>query len=124
MKKDNLIVDKSFEFALLILDLYKKLKEEKEFDISRQVMRSGTSIGANINEAVAGESKKDFIHKLSISLKESHETVYWLRLIKMSNITEINVDKHLEEAQRLIRILTSIIVTSKKNLKQKARSKA
>lgn len=76
MKKPNLIVDKSFEFALLTIDLFKKLQSEKEFVLSKQLLRSGTSIGANVNEAIAAESKKDFIHKLSISLKEARESEY------------------------------------------------
>ncbi len=116
MKKPNLIVEKSFEFALLIIKLYKELQAEKEFVISNQILRSGTSIGANVNEGLSAESKKDFVHKFSISLKEARETDYWLMLLDQSNLTQINVKFHLEEAQRLIRILSSIIISTKKNM--------
>ena len=116
LKKNNLIVDKSFEFSLLIISLYQKLIGEKEYILSKQLLRSGTSIGANINEATAGCSKKDFIHKLTISHKEAFETQYWLKLLDQSNLTKINVDIHLEEIERLIKILTSIIITARKNL--------
>lgn len=96
MKKDNVIAEKSFEFALKIIQLYKKLQLENEFVISKQVLRSGTSIGANIQEASAAFSKKDFIHKMSIASKEARETKYWLRLINKSNLTNINVDEQLK----------------------------
>lgn len=117
MKKQNLIVDKSFEFSLLIIKLFKSLVEEKEYVISKQLLRSATSIGANVNEAVAGYSKKDFIYKLSLSQKEAFETQYWLKLLKESDLTNINVGIHLKEVGRIIRILTAIIITTKKNMK-------
>lgn len=116
MKKSNLIVEKSFEFALLIIQLYKQLQAEKEFVISNQLLRSGTSIGANVHEGISAESKKDFIHKFSISLKEARETDYWLKLLDQSDLTCIDVKFHLNEAQRLIRILSAIIISSKKNV--------
>jgi four helix bundle protein len=112
MEKENIIVTKSFDFALLIIDLYRKLQSEKEFIISKQILRSGTSIGANIQEATAAFSKKDFVHKMSISSKEARETKYWLSLLKKSDITNIDVDKHLTEIQSLINILTKIVKTS------------
>ena len=87
-KKDNIIVKKSYAFALEVIALYKLLIEKKEFVMSKQILRSGTSIGANIHEAVASESKKDFIHKLSIAVKESRETSYWLNLLKDSNFID------------------------------------
>lgn len=80
-KKENVIVEKSFEFALKIIELYKILQKENEFVISRQVLRSGTSIGANVQEATAGFSKKDFTHKMSLASKEARETRYWLQLL-------------------------------------------
>ena len=83
--KDNIIVKKSYAFALEVITLYKLLIEKKEFVMSKQILRSGTSIGANVHEGVAGESKKDFIHKLAIAVKESKETSYWLNLLKDSN---------------------------------------
>jgi len=80
--KDNIIVSKSYSFALKVIELYKYLvSEKKEYVLSKQLLRCGTSIGANIHEAVASESKKDFIHKLGIALKEARETSYWLRLL-------------------------------------------
>tara|TARA_R110002049_G_scaffold18036_1_gene69397 strand:- start:289 stop:516 length:228 start_codon:yes stop_codon:yes gene_type:complete len=74
--KENVIQNKSFEFALRIIALYKKLQDEREYVLSKQVLRSGTSIGANVEEAIAGQSKKDFLSKISISLKEARETRY------------------------------------------------
>ena len=82
--KENIIVSKSYAFALEIVKLYKTLAEQKEFVLSKQLLRSGTSIGANIHEGIASESKKDFIHKLGIALKEARETSYWLNLLKDS----------------------------------------
>lgn len=76
--KNNIIIKKSYAFALDIVLLYKQLVEQKEFVLSKQLLRSGTSVGANIHEALPSESKRDFIHKLSIALKESRETSYWL----------------------------------------------
>lgn len=89
---------------------------EKEFIISKQILRSGTSIGANIQEATAGFSKKDFVYKMSIASKEARETRYWLQLLNKSNLTETNVDIHLEEVNHLINILTKIVKTSQQNL--------
>lgn len=110
--KKNVIQEKSFEFSLSIIELYKRLKAEKEFVISKQLLKSGTSIGANIEEATAGFSRKDFIAKLSISSKEARETRYWLKLLKFSSLTEQNVDKELSDIEEIIKILTSIIKTS------------
>lgn len=115
MPKDNLIQAKSFDFSLIIIALYKSLVQEKEFVISKQILRSGTSIGANIEEAIAGQSRADFIHKLSISNKEARETKYWLRLLMKSSLTKIDVTKHLKEIEQIINILTSIIKTTKEN---------
>lgn len=114
--KKSIIKIKSFQFSLKIIELYKKLKTEKEFVISKQVLRSGTSIGANIEEALAGQIKKDFTSKMSISSKEARETSYWLRLLKESEITAINVDEHLNDVNELIRMLTAIVKTSQRSL--------
>lgn len=113
--KDNIIVKKSYSFALGIIGLYKTLVEnKKEFVLSKQMLRSGTSIGANINEAVTSESKKDFIHKLSIAVKEVRETGYWLNLLKDSEyITEENFNQLNKDCEELARILNSIILTTK-----------
>lgn len=83
--KENIIQQKSFEFALLIIELYKKLTNSKEFIISKQLLRSGTSIGANIEESIGAQSRNDFISKISISYKEARETEYWLKLLLKGN---------------------------------------
>ncbi|MCF8715198.1 four helix bundle protein [Joostella atrarenae] len=115
-KKENIIADKSFKFALSIIHLFKQLtKEENEFILSKQLIRSGTSIGANIQEATAAQSKKDFIHKMSIASKEARETKYWLRLINESNVTKIDVSSYLIEIEHIINIITKIIITSNKS---------
>jgi len=113
-EKENIIVKKSYDFALQIIKLYKSLVDKKEFVLSKQVLRSGTSIGANIHEAVASQSKRDFIHKLSISLKEARETQYWLNLLKDSSyIPEPEFDKLKNSCDEIIKILNSIILTTK-----------
>ena len=109
----SIIKEKSFEFAVKIVKLYKELNEEKEFIISKQLLHSGTSIGANIKEALQGQSKADFISKLSISLKEAVETEYWLELLIATKLTKIELKEYLKNIQELIKILTSIIKTSK-----------
>jgi four helix bundle protein len=114
--KESIIKIKSFQFSLKIIELYKRLKIEKEFVISNQLLRSGTSIGANIEEALAGQTKKDFVAKMSISSKEARETNYWLRLLKESEMTKINVDEHLNDVNELIRMLTAIVKTSQQSL--------
>ena len=86
MKKDNVIQIKSYNFAIRIVELYKFLSaEKKEFILSKQLLRSGTSIGANIEEAIGGQSRKDFYAKLTISYKEARESHYWIRLLKDTN---------------------------------------
>ena len=112
MKKENLILDKSFGFALSIIELYKLMVKQKEYVMSKQLLRSGTSIGANIQEATAAISRKDFIFKMSISSKEARETKYWLRLIAKSDITNIDFNTHLNEINQIINILTAIVKTS------------
>lgn len=110
--KESIIRNKSFQFSLKIIQLYKKLLNEKEFIISRQLLKSGTSIGANIEEALAGQSKKDFIAKMSISSKEARETKYWLRLLKESELTLLDVNDELKSIEELIKMLTAIVKTS------------
>jgi four helix bundle protein len=114
--KESIVQNKSFQFSLKVISLYRELQGEKEFVISRQLLRSGTSIGANIEEASAGQSKRDFIAKMSISSKEARETKYWLRLLKKSNLTEINVDLLLKDIEELIKMLTAIVKTSQQSL--------
>jgi four helix bundle protein len=115
--KENIIATKTFDFALSIINLFIELKKENEFIISKQIMRSGTSIGANVEEAIAAQSKKDFINKLSIASKEARETKYWLKLLNKSELTKISVDVYLIEIEHIINIITKIIKTSQEGLK-------
>jgi len=113
--KENVVVEKSFQFALDIIFVCKKLKSEKEFEIAKQLLRSGTSVGANIEEAQGAQSRKDFIHKLSISYKEIRESIYWIKLLLQSDILKEETDKTLlQQAKELEKILSSIIISSKK----------
>ncbi len=114
--KNSIVQEKSFQFSLKIISLYKKLLVEKEYIISKQLLRSGTSIGANIEEALAGQSKRDFTAKMSISSKEARETKYWLRLLEGSELTNLDVKPLILDIDELIRILTSIVKTSQQNL--------
>ena len=113
--KDNIIVKKSYSFALAVIKLYKFLAiDKKEYILSKQILRSGTSIGANIHEATASESKKDFIHKLAIAVKEARETGYWLNLLKDSEYNSEEQFKNLNvHCDEIVRILNSIILTTK-----------
>lgn len=114
-KKENVIVDKSFEFALKIIELYKKLKENKDFILANQLVGAGTSIGANVNEATAAQSKADFTAKMSIASKEARETNYWLRLLSASGLITTDITEHLKDSEELISILTAIVKTSQTN---------
>jgi len=116
--KQNIIYDKSFNFAIRIVKLYKYLQEDKkEYIISKQIIRSGTSIGANVSEAIEGQSKKDFIAKLSISLKEANETKYWIKLLIATDYLEEKLGNDiLNDLLEIIKILVSIIKTTKSSL--------
>lgn len=116
MKTENIIVDKSKTFAVRIVNLYKYLcNEKKEFVLSKQLLRSGTSIGANVKEAIRGQSKDDFVHKMNISLKEASESEYWLELLHETDyITETQFGGIIADCHELIKILTSIIKSSRK----------
>lgn len=115
MKKRNVLLDKSFEFSLSIVDFVQEIKELKHFELASQLVRSGTSVGANIVEAQRAESKKDFIHKLRISLKEADETKYWLRII---DLKIKKVDRELlKRNEGLIKLLVSIIKSTQQNIK-------
>ncbi len=116
-KKESIIETKSFEFALDVIVLFKKLVKENEYIISKQILRSGTSIGANIQEASAAFSKKDFLYKMTISSKEARETRYWLQLLDRSKLTNIDVSNHLSQIQDMISILTKIVKTTQEKLK-------
>ena len=110
MKKDNVVQIKSYAFAVRIVKVYQFLCEQKkEFVLSKQLLRSGTSIGANIEEAIGGQSEKDFYAKLTISYKEARETHYWIRLLKDTNyLTEEQAENLLKDADELLSIIGSI----------------
>ena len=115
--KKNVVQEKSFCFALRIVKLYKYLKEnKKEYVLSKQLLRSGTSIGANINESKFWASKKDFLNKLVIALKEANETLYWLKLLQDSNMFEKDYNEYIREANSIVWILVRIVNTTKKNM--------
>ena len=115
--KKKVIVDKSFEFSLLIIELYKELIKKNEFVLSKQILRCGTSIGANVQEAQAAQSKRDFIAKMAISSKEARETLYWLRLLEASHLVDYNYETLKTEINAIINILTSIVKTAQSNLR-------
>ncbi|MHB2153409.1 four helix bundle protein [Calditrichota bacterium GD2] len=117
--KENLIQKRTFAFSLTIIKLYRKLQEEKEFVISKQLLRCGTSIGANIVEATAAQSKKDFLSKMSIASKEARETKYWLRLLEESDLVKISLESYLTEIDEIINILTKIVKTTARDLETK-----
>jgi four helix bundle protein len=111
--KKNIIKEKTYQFALDIIKVYKEMKEQNEYILSKQLVRSGTSIGANTEEASSAQSRKDFISKMAIASKEAKETNYWLRLLRDSNITQrIDYDYLIRESEEIIKILTSIVKTS------------
>jgi len=113
------IDERTFKFSLLIVEVYKYLNLNKEYILSKQLLRSGTSIGANVEEAQAGQSKADFISKMSIASKEARESKYWIRLLIESNYL-INFNKKeelLQEIDNIINIITKIIMTSRENRK-------
>ncbi|XWN37498.1 MAG: four helix bundle protein [Balneola sp.] len=116
MNNKGPVYKKSFEFSLLIITLYKAMIAKNEYVISKQILRSGTSIGANVNEASAAESKKDFLHKMAISSKEARETLYWLHLLEESELIDIKLYNEIQKCKELIRILTSIVKTTKLKL--------
>ncbi|MBE6748804.1 MAG: four helix bundle protein [Ruminococcaceae bacterium] len=118
---ENPIKNKSFEFAIRIVNLYKYLSNEKqEYVLSRQLLRSGTSIGANVSEAQRGQSKPDFVSKMSIALKEANETEYWIRLLyKTEYLDESQFNSLYKDVDELISLLMSICKTTNKNLNKK-----
>ena len=115
MKDSNLIVDKSKKFAIRIVKLYKYLISEKnEYVLSKQLLRSGTSVGANVREAIRGESKADFYHKLNVALKEADETEYWIELLYESEfITKTQFESIYKDCEEVVKLLVSITKTQK-----------
>lgn len=116
MKKENVILEKSFDFAIQIIKLYQELVAGKEYILSKQLLRSGTSIGANIEEATAAISRKDFIAKMSIASKEARETRYWLMLLQRSQIVKLDFTIYINEINQIINILTAIVKTTQGNV--------
>ena len=114
---DNIILDKSFEFAIRVVKLYKYLcDDKKEYVLSKQLLRAGTSIGANINEAQAGQSKADFIAKMAIASKEARESKYWIELLIKTDYLDINenhVKSLLNDIEEILRIIGKIQITIK-----------
>ena len=118
IKKDNIILEKTFDFALSIIELYKKMTEQKEYVLSKQILKSGTSIGTNIEEAIAAHSRKDFVAKMIIGSKEARETRYWLRLLQKSQLVKLELTVQLNDIETIINIITAIVKTTQSNPKQ------
>lgn len=114
--KESIVKNKAFAFAKQSIDLYKILLSKNEFILSKQFLRSATSIGANINEALAGQSKKDFTAKMSISSKEARETLYWIELLEYANFIDYDYSLLKNNCFELTNMLTSIVKTSQNNL--------
>lgn len=112
-QKENIILKLTFDFALKIIAFAEVLEKEKKYTIAKQIIRSGTSIGANSNEAQDSESKADFIHKLKIAAKEARETKYWLELCKRSDSYPFD-ESLLKDLESIHKVLNKIIATSKK----------
>ncbi len=113
--KENIILDKTFKFSLDVIKVYPNLTDKHEYVLSRQLLKSATSIGANVNESTAAQSKADFIAKMAIASKEARETKYWLRLLTESKIGEIETKQLLIDIDEIISILTAIVKTSQTN---------
>jgi len=115
---DNPLLQKSFDYSLTVIKLYKELQKDKhEYVMSKQLLRCSTSIGANLQEAVAAQSKKDFISKLSISLKEAYESRYWLNLLLYSEYLN-NIDQQLSLLTEIIKMTAKSILKAKANLEK------
>ena len=100
---------------MTVIKLYSRIQKQREFVISKQLLRSGTSVGANVEEAIAAESRRDFVHKMALASKEARETVYWLRLLSDSDLVpDLDVSVEIGSARELVRMLTSIVKTTSK----------
>ena len=126
METENVIVKKSKDFALRIINMYKYLcSEKREYVMSKQVLRSGTSIGANVREGVRGQTKPDFIAKMSVAQKEAEETCYWLELLYESGYINKSIFESMyRDNLEINRILASIILTARQNLMNQLKPKA
>ncbi|WP_136514295.1 four helix bundle protein [Geomonas edaphica] len=119
----SIIKEKCYAFALQIIALYKELARRNEYVLSKQLLRSGTSIGANVEEALAGQSRADFLSKMSIASKEARETIYWLKLLRDSEILNAPLPFDLlSEAVEISNMLTSIVKTTAETKKLKAKN--
>ncbi|MBS1580064.1 MAG: four helix bundle protein [Bacteroidetes bacterium] len=116
MKEDNKILNLTFDFSIQIIELYKILIQHNEYVISKQLLRNATSIGANVEDVNAAQTKKDFIAKMSIASKEARETKYWLRLLDKSQFAKFDYSKYLNDIEHIINILTKIVKTSQKSI--------
>lgn len=118
MTRDNIIQKKSYEFAIRVVNAYKFLSnEQKEFVLSKQLLKSGTSVGANIEEAIGAQSDKDFLHKFSIAYKEARESLYWIKLLNSTEFLNDEVAKSLiSEVTEILKIISKIQVTTKAKL--------
>jgi four helix bundle protein len=118
-REKSIVLKKAFEFGVKTIHICEKLDADKHYILSRQLIRSGTSIGANLNEALGGYSKKEFIYKMMLSLKEAQETEYWLKLIQAAKISsQLNYDQLIDDAIEIQRILTTTIKTARVNQPQ------
>ena len=122
MKTENKILEMSFNFSLEIISLYKKLIKHNEYVLSKQLLRSATSIGANVEEGNAAQTKKDFISKMSIASKEARETRYWLKLLDRSKLVNLDYSSYLNSAEHIVNVLTKIVKTAQESLMQKVES--
>lgn len=118
MKTENIILEKTYSFSLNIIEAYKLLRyKANEYEMSKQLLRSGTSIGANAEEGSGAQSKKDFIAKFSISLKEAKESHYWIRLLRDSNYLNTELAENLiKDCEEIIKILTAILKSSRQSI--------
>jgi len=118
LARRNVVLEKSFVFTVGIVKTGRRLQlDQREWVLSKQLIRSGTSIGANIEEAIAAQSKKDFLSKMSIALKEARETHYWLRVIRDSELSnDAEAEEHIPACQELVRLLSSITLTTREHL--------
>jgi four helix bundle protein len=116
--KENIVKDKSFAFAVRIVKLYQYLvSDKKEFVLSKQLLRSGTSVGGMVREAEHAETKKDFVHKMAIAQKEINESIYWLELLNVTNyLSEKEFETINIDAIEILKLVTSIIKTTKANI--------
>ena len=115
MKENNVILDKTFAFGLRVIKLFEHLRKKKvERDLCLELLRSGTSIGANVEEAIGGSSRRDFVHKLEIAYREARETGYWVRLLKEAGLLETKIaNSFIKDCEEIIKILTAILKSSK-----------